>query len=65
MDPSKVARPDGFSALLYQRYWSTVWDTIIDIVQKFWSQQLNIEQINYTYLCLISKVRKHDKPIDF
>lgn len=55
MGPTRAVGPDGFPALFYQNYWSTVHNPIEDMVISFWENQLDLAALNHTFHTLIPK----------
>lgn len=58
MFPTKAPGPDGFPTLFYQNYWSIVGPKTVDICLKVLNDNVDITQLNNTYIALIPKIKK-------
>ncbi len=53
--PDKAPGPDGFSMVFFQRYWSVVQADILAMFFKLFAGQLNLTDVNESWICLIPK----------
>ena len=65
MKPMKSSGLDGACALFFHYYWDVVSCNIVKICLKILNQGVNFEDINHTYIALISKVNKLNKLYEF
>ncbi|XP_062005847.1 uncharacterized protein LOC133723027 [Rosa rugosa] len=68
MHPSKSPGPDGMSPLFYQKYWDVVSQDVCMVVRCLLGTRDIWAESNYTYLCLIPKIKDpkdatHFRPI--
>ncbi|XP_024156414.1 uncharacterized protein LOC112164456 [Rosa chinensis] len=56
MYPTKSPGPDGMPPLFFQHYWEHIGDDVFEAVQSFLQTGQLLKQINFTHICLISKV---------
>jgi hypothetical protein len=56
----KAARPNGFPAEFYQKFWDYIKDDLKEMLDKFHSGQLDIEILNHGVISLIPKVPDAD-----
>lgn len=61
MHPGKSPGPDGFPALFYKKYWDLVGDDVCGLVLDFLNHGRMSENLNYTYVVLIPKVKNPTK----
>jgi hypothetical protein len=52
----KAARPDGFPAEFFQKFWESIKHDLKEMLDKFHSGQLDIERLNHGVISLIPKV---------
>lgn len=62
---NSAPEPDGFTALFYQKYWSTIGPDILDFVLNILNNDGDTKTINHTYISLIPKVFSPTKPEDY
>lgn len=60
--------PDGFSFLFYQTFWEVIKKDLMNLVNSFERDQLDLDRLNYTMITLIpngpeAKTLKKFKPI--
>lgn len=60
----KAPGPDGFSALLFQRYWHLVCRDLLDLFHSFYNNNIDMLRLNLAYITLISKKGAYE-PNDF
>lgn len=65
MTPLKSLDPNGFGPCFYQFYWMLVGDEVCAIIINFHNEGVFDENINYTYIILISKIKDPMKPSDY
>ncbi|GAA0155012.1 hypothetical protein LIER_12839 [Lithospermum erythrorhizon] len=58
MAGSKSAGPDGMPATFFQHYWTTVGDTLCNMVLSFLNDGRFLKKFNFTFITLIPKVEK-------
>lgn len=58
MDKLKASGPNGFQTGFYQEYWDVVGDDTTDAILKILNNNKTIEEINETFITLISKIKK-------
>jgi hypothetical protein len=56
MPPDKAPWPDGFNGLFLKKCWPIVRNEFISLVQEFHEGNLNLQNINGSYITLIPKV---------
>lgn len=64
MHPCKSPGPDGLPALFYKKYWDLVGKDICDVVLNFLNEGHMPEELNYTHVALIPKVKNPSKMTD-
>jgi len=64
LKPHAAPGPDGMPALFYQQFWSIVGKDVTTFALKILIGGGNPSNINYTYICLISKKKKPKVPGD-
>jgi hypothetical protein len=47
--------PDGFSSLLYQKFWSVIKHDFMDLVREFGDGTLDVFRLNYAIITLTPK----------
>ncbi|CAB4277832.1 unnamed protein product [Prunus armeniaca] len=57
LDPIKSPGSDGFIGSFYQKFWSTIGDDILGLVQSFFHYGRMFRKLNHTHIALIPKVR--------
>lgn len=65
MHPNKAPGPDGMSPLFFQKHWNTVGENVTRFVLDVLNNDLDISQINGTYIVLIPKKKQCNSPADF
>nr|XP_048324609.1 uncharacterized protein LOC107411957 [Ziziphus jujuba var. spinosa] len=68
MHPIKAPGPDGMPALFFQKYWSTVGEDVVSLIQNAFRTIIFPPAINNTYMVLIPKTNQissfnHLRPI--
>nr|XP_048336943.1 uncharacterized protein LOC107411956 [Ziziphus jujuba var. spinosa] len=68
MHPIKAPGPDGMPALFFQKYWSTVGEDVVSLIQNAFRTIIFPPAINNTYMVLIPKTKQissfnHLRPI--
>ncbi|XP_024178139.1 uncharacterized protein LOC112184080 [Rosa chinensis] len=68
MHPSKSPGPDGMSPFFFQKYWNVVSMDVCNAIRNFLEKGELWPESNYTYLCLIPKIKSpkvaaHFRPI--
>uniref|UniRef100_A0A803PMJ8 Reverse transcriptase domain-containing protein n=1 Tax=Cannabis sativa TaxID=3483 RepID=A0A803PMJ8_CANSA len=58
LHPLKSPGPDGLPGCFYRRHWQVVGDSVIKMVQLFFSRGVMDNTLNFTHICLIPKVEK-------
>ena len=56
MDPYKAVGPDGFGALVYQKYWQVVCNEVVSVVQDVLNFGKLPKQLNHTLITVAPKV---------
>ena len=65
MNPNKAPRPDGFTALFYQKSWNTVGNDVVLAVQSFFRNGRLLKEVNTTSLTQVPKINNPSKLSDF
>jgi hypothetical protein len=52
---TKALSPDGFIALFYKKYWSTVKDAVLSSIWDFFRKHHLLKEQNHTFIALIPK----------
>jgi hypothetical protein len=52
---TKAPGPDGFTALFYKKYWSTVKDLVLNSVWDFFKRNHFLREQNHTFIVLVPK----------
>ncbi|XP_062014381.1 uncharacterized protein LOC133730890 [Rosa rugosa] len=65
MHPSKSPGPDGMSPFFYQKYWSIVSHDVCLAVKNLLTHREMWTESNYTYLCLIPKIKDPKEAMHF
>lgn len=55
INPLGALRPDGFSACFYQKNWPIIGKEVTSFVLEMLNQQISLDDINDTFITLISK----------
>lgn len=63
--PSSAPGSDGMTGLFYQRFWDVLGDQVTNEVQNFFEVGSFPSEWNYTQLCLLPKIVKPSKMMDF
>lgn len=61
----KVPGPDGFQAGFYREYWDIVGDDTMDAIFEILNNNIETEDINNTFITLISKVNNAENIIQY
>ena len=61
----KGPRFDDLLALFHHTFWHVVRDDVTNLMLEFLNNGTDMEEMNYTYICLISKVKKPKHSRDF
>ncbi|XP_024195622.1 uncharacterized protein LOC112198734 [Rosa chinensis] len=64
MYPTKSPGPDGMAPLFFQHYWDTIGKDVTEAVQNFLHTGNLLKQVNFTHICLISKVSNLERMAD-
>lgn len=64
MYPTKAPGPDGMPPIFFQHFWESIGTDVVGVVQSFLHAGHILNQINYTHICLIPKVKNPDKMTD-
>ncbi|XP_048593391.1 uncharacterized protein LOC125576910 [Brassica napus] len=65
MHPEKAPRPDGMTALFYQKFWDIVKEDLTLMVNKFLFEGTVANGLNDTNICLIPKTTKPNEMTQF
>lgn len=65
MNPSNSPGPDGFTALLFQKFWMIVEEDFIKAIQWCYHKRKVPSNINSNFLTLISKTKNAAHPNQF
>jgi hypothetical protein len=65
MKSTAAPGPDGLPTLFYQSYWDIVGTDITNFVLNILNNNGDPGNINYTYLCLIPKIKNPIMPSDY
>lgn len=57
MNSLGASRPDGFSAHFFQTHWHTIKNDICGFVLNVSNNSGSLEEVNYTFITLIPKVK--------
>jgi hypothetical protein len=52
---TKAPEPDGFTALFYKKYWSTVKSDVLACIREFFQNSHLLQEQNHTHIALIPK----------
>lgn len=61
----KALGPEGFTVGLFQRHWSKVGNSVIEVYLKVLNKGEDLSTINHTYIALIPKTKKPRKVSEF
>ena len=65
MHPEKDQRPDGMTALFYQKFWDIIKENLTLMVNKFLLEGIMANGLNDTNICLIPKTTKSNEMSQF
>ncbi len=65
LHPTKASRPDGMSALFFQKYWHIVGDDVSNAILDFLNSGRMLGSINFTHIVLIPKVASLEQMTQF
>jgi len=65
LNPDKAPGPDGMTSFFYQKFWDLTGPDLVIIVQNFLSSGAFDKQLNETNICLIPKVDRPRKMVEF
>lgn len=65
MHPTKALRPNGMSAVFYQKYWDIVGFDVTNMVLNVLNSNASLSNINNTYITLVPKVKMPNRMKDF
>ncbi|XP_062015245.1 uncharacterized protein LOC133731834 [Rosa rugosa] len=57
MYPTKAPGPDGMPHLFFQQYWDSIGGDVVKAAQSFLHSGRLLDEVNYTHVCLIPKVK--------
>lgn len=63
--PTKAPRPDGMSAVFFQKYWSIVGNNVTNMVLNVLNHDIPIQELNKTNISLIPKINSPKRMSDF
>lgn len=65
MGPTKAPNPNGMNTLFFLKFWLIVGDNILSAVLSFLNFGIMVDDINYTHIALIPKVKAPEKIMDY
>ena len=65
MHPENALRPDGMTALFYQKFWDIVKEDLTRMVNQFLFERTMAQGLNDTNICLIPKTTKPNEMTKF
>lgn len=65
MSPLKSPGPDGLPVLFFQKFWHSIGPNVVSSVLDFLNHKKLPENINYTFVVLLPKIKKPSRMTDF